>query len=172
MVDPLSIAGVAYPVVRDLLTLARQMKKIYRGVRHAKTDLQKMSDRTKIVAGTYGFFKETIRDVQQIEKLSKMFARHGDLIDKVEDESQKIVDKLKSIKKKFRFLLERKPASLVDQWIAHWLWYNESKETVPALFQDMEDLENSMRTIAILVHTHVLLQDYETNRSQQLSAQM
>lgn len=91
---------------------------------------------------------------------------------KVEDESQKIVDRLTNIKGKFWFLLERKPSSLIDQWIAHWLWYKESKKTVPALFQHMEVLENSMTTIGILVNTHILLQYYETGPSQQLSAQM
>lgn len=79
MADPLSVVGVVYPIACHLVILVQELQEIYEGVRYAKQDLQKMSDRTKIVAGTYDFFKETMKGVQQIEKLSKMFAEHGDL---------------------------------------------------------------------------------------------
>jgi hypothetical protein len=171
MVDPLPVAG-AYPIARDLLTLAKQTRKIYKGVHYAKQNLRKMTDRAEIVAGTYGFFRETMKRAKRIKKLSRMFKRNGDLVKKVEDESKRVVDRLKGINDIFWFLRSNNRVHVTDKWIGQYQWYRRSKKIIPGLFQDMEVLESSMRTIGVLVNTHMLIEDYKTNGSEELRAQM
>lgn len=35
MVDPLSVAGVVYPIARDLVDLVKKLKRVYKEVRYA-----------------------------------------------------------------------------------------------------------------------------------------
>lgn len=168
MVDPLSIAGVVYPIARDLFDLAKKLEKIREGVLRAKRDLRKVIKRTEIVARTYDFFSETMKNVNQITELASIFDRHGELIDIVESECRKIIGRLKKLTRIFRFLMRKKSAPFFDKCIAQFEWYQENKETVPTIFQDMKILEKSMRTIGTLANTHLLLQAYKRHESDEL----
>jgi hypothetical protein len=172
MADPLSVPGVVNPIADDFLSLVRQMRKIYKKVRYARQNLKKMTDRTEIVAGTFKFFGDAMTRAMRVKKLTQTFKRHRDLVKKVENESQQIVDRLTDIKNIFRFLISGKPVNMTDECIAHYQWYRRSKKIIPRLFQDMEVLESSMRTIGILANTHILLHDYKVNGSKELWEQM
>lgn len=172
MVDPLSVIGVVYPIARDLVELVKKLKKVYKGVRYAKQDLIKVMRRTNIVAGTYDFFRETMKNVQRIRELASIFDRHGELIETVKSESRKIIKRLEHITEIFWLQINKKPVNTVDKWIAQFEWYKQSKKAVPSLFQDMKVLEKSMKTIATLVNTQILLQAYERDGSELILSQM
>lgn len=172
MADPLSIVGVVYPIARDLLTLAQYMNMAYKGVRYAKQDLYKVIKRTKLVARTYEFFSDTMKDAEKIEALAPMFKRHRKLIRRVKTESKRIIGRLKRITNIFWFLINGEPVNLTEKWIAQFEWFRESKKVVPPLFQDMKILEKSMRTIGILVNTQMLYQAYQKDRSSPILAQL
>ncbi|KAF3396825.1 hypothetical protein DPV78_008294 [Talaromyces pinophilus] len=172
MVDPLSLIGVVYPIARDLVELVEKLKKVYEGVRYAKQDLIKVMIRTNIVAGTYDFFRKTMKNVKRIKELASIFDRYGKLIETVKSESRKILERLKRITKIFWFQITEKPANTVDKWIAQFEWYKQCKKAVPSLFQDMKVLEKSMKTIATLVNTQILLQAYERDGSELILSQI
>jgi hypothetical protein len=172
MTDPLSIVGVVYPVARDLFKLARHMKRAYKGIRHAKHDLNKVIRRTKTVARTYEFFRDTLKQAEGIEELAPMFKRHKRLIGGVEMESEQIITKLKDITKIFWFLMKGDPVNVTDKWIAQYEWFRKSKKVVPPLFQEMKVLEKSMRTIGILVNTQMLYKAYLKDRSNPILGQL
>lgn len=172
MVDPLSVAGFIYPIARDLIALVQRLKEVYEGVRYARHDFNKVMRRTKIVAGTYNFFSEAMKNLKRIKELASLLGRHESLVETVESESRKIVKRLKQITEIFWFRINRKPATTVDKWIAQFEWYKESKEAIPSLFEDMQVLEKSMRTIGTLVNTHLLIHVYERDGSELILSQM
>ena len=172
MIDPLSVTGVVYPIACNLVALVKKLKRVYKGVRYAKKDLIKVMRRTNIVARTYDFFNETMENVRRIQELASIYARHGELIGTVESESEKIIKRLEHITEIFWLQINKKPVNTVDKWIVQFEWYRQSKEAVPSLFQDMKVLERSMKTIASLVNTQILLQAYERDGSNLILSQM
>lgn len=172
MATPLSTKAVYPGITSDFRDLARQLKKIYQRVLYGRQSLKRMTDRTEIVAGTLEFFGETMTRALKIERLDQLFRRHEFLTRKVESESEQLVTRLQDIKNIFQFLISDTPINLTDQCIAQYQWYRKSKKIVPLLFQDMEVLESSMRTIGILANTHILLHEYQANGSKDLWEQM
>ncbi|KAJ5153203.1 uncharacterized protein N7482_009681 [Penicillium canariense] len=166
----LGVVGVIYPIAQDLFRLAKNMKRAYEEVGHAKQDLYKVIKRTKSVARTYDLFKDTMTKVKKIEELAPMFKRHRKLIREVETESKRIIGRLKHITNIFRFMINVEPVSSVEKWVAQFEWFRESKKIVPCLFQDMKVLEKSMRTIGILVNTQILSRVYLRDRSHTILA--
>lgn len=164
--------GVVYPIAHDLLKLAKDMQRAYRGIRHAKQDLYKVIKRTKTVARTYEFFSGTMKGAKKIEELAPMFKRHRKLIKRVKTESKRIIGRLQCITNIFGSLITGKPVDSVEKWIAQFEWFRESKKVVPPLFLDMKVLEKSMRTIGILVNTQILQQAYLRDGSNLILAQL
>ncbi|KAJ6003843.1 hypothetical protein N7540_013125 [Penicillium herquei] len=150
MVDPLSIAGIAYPIAKDLLRLARSMKRAYQGIRYANQDLFKAIKRTETVAQTFNFFSESLDKAETIEELGLMFEQHRKLIESVNGEAKRTIKELEYITTICRSMMDCPHVSAIQRWIAHFEWYRASKSIVPPLFQDMKILERSMRTIGIL----------------------
>jgi hypothetical protein len=165
MADPLSIAGAVYPIVRDLIGLAKELKIAYKGIRYAKQDLDKVIKRTKIVAQTYALFSDTMKKEKKIQELTPMFKRHRKLIRNVETESERIIRRLDRIKDIFTPLINGEHVNRVDKSIAHYEWFIKKKKAIPYLFQRMKFLEKSMRTIGTLVNTQMLYQAYQKDNS-------
>jgi hypothetical protein len=94
-----------------------------------------------------------------------MFNRHQQLMGSIDEESKRTIGRLKHITGKFCSLIDNEPVSTVEGWIAQYEWSRESKKTVPSLFQDMEVLERSMRTIGTLVQIQLLSQTHRMNGS-------
>lgn len=128
--------------------------------------------RTNIVARTYDFFSETMKNLKRIKELASIYARHGELIETVKRESRKIIKRLEYVTEIFWLQINENPVTTVDKWIAQFEWYRQSKKAVPSLFQDMKVLERSMKTIATLVNTQILLQAYERDGSELILSQM
>lgn len=158
MADPLSIAGVAYPIAKDFLRLCRRMKRAYQDIRYAKQDLFKAIKRTNTVAQTFEFFSESLDNARGIEELDSMFERHGKLIESVNGEAKRTIKRLDYITTICRLMMNSSHISPVQRCIAYFEWYRASKNVVPSLFYDMKILERSMRTIGILVNTQILHQ--------------
>lgn len=156
MADPLSIAGIAYPIAKDFLRLARSMKRAYQGIRYANQDLFKAIKRTETVAQTFNFFSESLEKAEGIEELGSMFKQHRKLIESVNGEAKRTIKELEYITTICRSMMNCPHVSPVQRWIAHFEWYRASKSIVPPLFQDMKILEKSMRTIGILVNMQIL----------------
>ncbi|KAF9892655.1 hypothetical protein FE257_001057 [Aspergillus nanangensis] len=70
MVDPLSALGLAYPVTRDLLKIARKLKRVCHEMNHATENLEKIISRVDIVAETYKLFTDTMNDTNRIDDLA------------------------------------------------------------------------------------------------------
>ena len=131
-----------------------------------------MIDRTITVARTYDLFRDTMKVARGIQELAPMFNRHQQLIGSIDEESIRTIGRLKHITGKFRTLIDGEPVRKVERWIAQYEWSREGKKTVPSLFQDMEVLERSMRTIGILMHIHLLSQTHQRDRSDVVVAQL
>lgn len=172
MADPFSIAGVAYPIAKELLSLAVDMKKVYDEVHHAKPNFYKVISRTKTVARTYDFFMDTMSGARKIDELTPMFKRHRKLMRRVKTESERVIKRLKHIIRIFRFLIDGRPITAVDKWIAWFRWYRHSKKFIPPLFQEMKVLERSMRTIGILVTVQMLQNAHLKDRSSSVLPQL
>lgn len=172
MVDVLAVAGLAYPIAKDLFKLVKKLKRLYEQIRNAKYDLFSVIKRTISVAQTYDFFRDTIKVARRIQELAPMFNRHQQIMRSIDEESKRTIGRLKHITGKFRSLIDNEPVSTVERWIAQFEWSRESKKTVPSLFQDMEVLERSMRTIGTLVHIQLLSQTHRRNGSDVALAQL
>jgi hypothetical protein len=109
---------------------------------------------------------------RKIQELAPMFNRHQQLMGSIDEESLRTIGRLKHITSKFRSLIDDEPISTVERWIAQFEWSRASKETVPSLFQDMEVLERSMRTIGTLVHIQLLSQTHQRDGSDVIVAQL
>jgi hypothetical protein len=79
---------------------------------------------------------------------------------------------LKHITRKFRTLIDGEPVGTIERLIAQFEWSREGKKTIPSLFQDMEVLERSMRTIGTLMQIQLLSQAYQGNGSDVVVAQL
>ncbi|GFF64719.1 hypothetical protein CNMCM6936_005058 [Aspergillus lentulus] len=172
MADVLAVAGLAYPIAKDLLKLAKKLARLHRQVRNAKIDLTSVIKRTTSVARTYDFFRDTMKVARKIQELASMFNRHQQLMESIDEESIRTIRRLKHITSKFRSLIDGEPISTVDRWIAQFEWSRVSRKTVPSLFQDMEVLERSMRTIGTLVHIQLLSQIQQRDGSDVVVAQL
>lgn len=137
-----------------------------------KKDLSSVIKRTISVARTYDFFTDTMKVARGIQELAPMFNRHQKLMGSIDEESIRTIGRLKHITGKFRSLIDCEPVSTVERWIAQFEWSRESKKTVPSLFQDMEVLERSMRTIGTLMHIQLLSQTYQRDGSDVVVAQL
>lgn len=137
-----------------------------------KKDLSSVIKGTISVARTYDFFTDTMKVARGIQELAPMFNRHQKLMGSIDEESIRTIGRLKHITGKFRSLIDCEPVSTVERWIAQFEWSRESKKTVPSLFQDMEVLERSMRTIGTLMHIQLLSQTYQRDGSDVVVAQL
>jgi hypothetical protein len=165
------MADVVSPIGKDLIRYARKLKRLLQQIRNAKNDLYNVIKRTRSVAQTYDFFKDTIKVAGRIQELAPMFNRHKQLIESVDEESNRTIERLKDLTGRFRSLIDGKPVNTIQRWIAQFEWSRESK-TVPSLFQDMEVLERSMRTIGTLMHIQFLSQIYRRDGSDAVLAQL
>ncbi|KAL4865517.1 hypothetical protein BDV12DRAFT_211022 [Aspergillus spectabilis] len=144
MTDPLSAAGLAYPVAKDLIMLARELRQGYHKIRYAKKDLSNVIDRTETVAQIYEFFGDTIADAKKINDLARTFKKHRKLILKVETESDRIIEKLENITMMFWPLLEwYGPIDPIQRWIMQFQWYTEGKRAIVPVFEEMQILERA-----------------------------
>ncbi|KAJ5684743.1 uncharacterized protein N7477_001088 [Penicillium maclennaniae] len=171
MVDVLSVVGLAYPVAKDLFKLAKRLRRLHKQIRNAKTDLSSVIKRTISVARTYDFFRDTMKVAKEIQELAPVFNRHQHLMESIDEESIRTIGRLKHITGNFRSLIDGEPVSTVERWIAQFEWSRESKKTVPSLFQDMEVLERSMRTIGTLMHIQLLSRNRQRDGSGVVVAQ-
>ncbi|CEJ59115.1 hypothetical protein PMG11_07751 [Penicillium brasilianum] len=172
MADFLAVAGLVYPIAKDLVKFAKKLKRLYKQIRNAKNDLFKVINRTITVARKYEFFRDTMKVARGIQELAPTFKRHQELIGSIDEESTRTIRRLKQITGKFRTLIDGEPVSTVERWIAQFEWSQESKKTVPSLFQDMEVLEGSMTTIGTLMHIQLISQTHQRNGSDVVGAQI
>lgn len=172
MADFLAVAGLVYPIAKDLVKFAKKLRKLYKQIRNAKNDLFRVINRTISVARTYDFFRDTMKVARGIQELEPMFKRHQELIGSIDEESTRTIRRLKQITGKFRTLIDGEPVSTVERWIAQFEWSQESKKTVPSLFQDMEVLEGSMTTIGTLMQIQLISQTHQRDGSDVVGAQM
>jgi hypothetical protein len=172
MAEVLAVASFAYPIAKDLVKLARKLDRLLEQIRNAEKDLSSVIKRTISVAQTYDFFGDSINIARNIPELEPMFNRHQQLMGSIDEESKRTIRRLKHITGKFHSLIDNEPISTVERWIAQYEWSRESKKTVPSLFQDMEVLERSMRTIGTLVHIQLLSQTHRRNGSDVVLAQL
>jgi hypothetical protein len=128
--------------------------------------------RTTSVAQTYEFFGGTMKAAREVKELVPMFNRHQPLIESIDEESKRTIRRLRNITGKFNSLIDGEYVSTVERWIARFEWSRESKKTIPSLFQDMEVLERSMRTIGTLVHIHLLSKTHQRDGSHVVLAQL
>ncbi|KAB8219290.1 hypothetical protein BDV33DRAFT_204607 [Aspergillus novoparasiticus] len=103
------------------------------------------------VAETYTFFRDTIKEARKIHELHPMFRKYKRLINRVDGESSATVQKLENVSSIFSPLGQRDPVHPAEKWMAQIRWYRKGNKTIIPLFQDMEVLEQSMRTIGTLV---------------------
>jgi hypothetical protein len=172
MADILAVAGLAYPIAKDLVKFAKKLRRLYKQIRNAKNDLFRVINRTISVARTYDFFRDTMKVARGIQELAPMFKRHQQLIGSIDEESIRTIGRLKHITRKFRTLIDGEPVGTIERLIAQFEWSREGKKTIPSLFQDMEVLERSMRTIGTLMQIQLLSQAYQGNGSDVVVAQL
>ncbi|KAL4982326.1 hypothetical protein BDW68DRAFT_192235 [Aspergillus falconensis] len=156
MVDPLSAAGLAYPIAKDLFKLAKKLRQAYHEIRHAKQSLKKMITRAETVAETYELFSDTMADAKKTKGLASTFKKHRKLMKRVESESTRIIKKIRIITTIFSPLLRNDPSDPVQRWIAQFQWYRKEKKVVVPLLMEMQILEGSMGLIARLVIIQML----------------
>ena len=171
MADVLALAGLVYPIAKDLFKLAKKLTRLYKQIRNAKDDLSSVIKRIISVAQTYDFFGDTMKVARKIQELAPMFKRHQNLMRSIDEESKRTIGRLEHITNKFRFLINGESVGTVERWIALFEWSRERK-TVPYIFQDMEVLERSMRTIGTLVHVQLLSQTHQRDGSDAVLAQL
>lgn len=87
MADPGYVAG-------SLFQLARRLRRLYKRMRNASGEILNLRNRTKILAQTYEFFKDTMDNVGRLEELSHVFERHKKLLMGVDDESKRTINRL------------------------------------------------------------------------------
>lgn len=172
MAEALGVVGLAYPIVKDLLKVAKKLRRLHKQIRNAKNELSSVIERTITVARTYDLFRETMAVARGIQGLAPLFKRHQQLIKSIDNESKRTIGSLRHITRRFRSLRRGKPISTVERLIAQFEWTRESKKTVPSLFQNMEVLERSMRTTATLVNIQLLSQTYQQDPSDAVMAQL
>lgn len=165
MADALSVAGFVYPIAKDIARLAKKLRRLYKQIRNAKNDLSCVIKRAKSVARTYDFFRDTMEVARKVRELAPMFNRHQQLIEEIDEESRRTIRRLKQITGNFRSLIDGNYVSTVERWMAQFQWSRESKKSIPSIFQDMEVLERSMRTIGTLVHIQLLVQTHQRDGS-------
>ncbi|KAL4735034.1 hypothetical protein BDV11DRAFT_208838 [Aspergillus similis] len=156
MIDPLSAAGIAYPIAKDLYNCVKRLRRAYHEVQHAKESLKKVIDRAEIVAETYVFFSDTMADAKKIKELAQTFERRRNLIRNVKSESSQITKKLREITKIFSPILLDGPSDPVQRWITQFQWYRKEKSVVVPLLIEMQILQDSMGLIATLVNIQML----------------
>jgi hypothetical protein len=164
MIDPLSTAGLAYPIAKDLVGLALKLRQASHEIRHARASLKKMSDQTETVAGTYELFRETMAGAKKAKGMGGTFEKHRKLIQKVKSKSRRLASRIQAITDMFSPLLETDHVNPVQRWIAQFQWYREEKKVIAPLLMEMKILEGSMNLIATLVVIKILQHsDYRTN---------
>lgn len=141
-----------------LFQLAKKLKKLHDRIGNAEDDISKASARTKLVARTYRFYRDTIANARKAKELGTMFERHKDLIEGVHDESTQTIDRLECLIDPFIPLIEDETASIstFQRWMTRFEWTRQSKKIIPSLFQDMKILERSIAIIATLVNVQML----------------
>ncbi|KAL3473080.1 hypothetical protein BJX99DRAFT_261759 [Aspergillus californicus] len=151
MIDPLSAAGLAYPIAKDLVGLALKLRQASHEIRHARASLKRMSDQTETVAGTYELFRETMAGAKKVKGMGRTFERHRKLIQKVKSKSRRLASRIQAITDMFSPLLENDHINPVQRWIAQFQWYRKEKTVIAPLLMEMKTLEGSMNLIATLV---------------------
>ena len=152
MADPVSIAGTA----PQLIQLANYLVKLCNEFRYAQKDLDKVSKRTKTVAAMYVLFRGTLKKAERIDELTPIFKRHENLMSSVRSEASHTIKRLKNLTKRFDRQMSGRNVSSAERWIARFRWIRTSNKVIVPLFQDMEVLEQSMRTVGILMNTNIL----------------
>ncbi|KAE8418404.1 hypothetical protein BDV36DRAFT_295244 [Aspergillus pseudocaelatus] len=97
-----------------------------------------------------------MKEARKIHELQRMFDKYDSLINRVDGESNATVQKLKNVRNIFSPLGRKGPIRPTEKWMAQIRWYRKGNKTILPLFQDMNVLEQSMRTIGILVQIHIL----------------
>ncbi|KAL4941943.1 hypothetical protein BDV06DRAFT_235728 [Aspergillus oleicola] len=156
MIDPLSAAGIAYPIAKDLFKVARRLRQAYDHIKHAKKSLKKMINRTETVAETYKLFSATMADAKKIKDLAKTFEEHPKLIKNIKSESKQIIHKLKTLTRIFSPLLQGNHIDPIQRWITQFEWYRKEKKVVAPVLLEMQILERSMGLIATLIIIQML----------------
>ncbi|CEL11755.1 hypothetical protein ASPCAL14852 [Aspergillus calidoustus] len=151
MAEALGVAGIAYPIAKDLVTLAQKMERAYKKMRHAKADVKEIMKRTETVALTYNFYQDTMDEAKQIPELEPMFKKHRKLMRKITTETTRLIDTLEDFVQFFWFDLHDSPVELIERWIARLDWYRQSSRVIPPLFYQLGVFEGSMRTVAALI---------------------
>ncbi|KAL4812461.1 hypothetical protein BDW67DRAFT_178697 [Aspergillus spinulosporus] len=172
MIDPLSAAGLAYPIAKDLYRCAKRLRKAYREIRHAKESLRKVIDKVEIVAETYVVFRDTMAGAKKIKYLAQTFEKHSNLIGKVKSESRQIIKRLEAITDIFSPLLGDDLSDPVQRWITQFQWYRKEKSAVAPFLIEMQILQGSMDLIATLINTQILQHSDRWARSGQDLLQM
>ena len=164
MIDPLSVAGLAYPIAKDLVGLALKLRQASHKIRHARASLEEMSDQTETVAETYEFFRETMAGAKKVKGMGRTFEKHGKLIQKVKSKSRRLASRIRAITDLFSPLLETNHIDRVQRWVAQFRWYRKEKKVIAPLLMEMKILEGSMDLIATLVVIKMLQHsDHRTN---------
>ncbi|KAL3453054.1 hypothetical protein BJX65DRAFT_302951 [Aspergillus insuetus] len=158
MIDPLSAAGLAYPIAKDLVGLALKLRQASHEIRHARESLKEMSDRTETVAGTYELFRETMSDAKKFKGMGRTFEKHGKLIRKVKSKSRRLAGKIQTFTDIFCSLLETDHIDPLQRLIAKFQWYRKEKKVIAPLLVEMKILEGSMNLVATLVNIKMLQQ--------------
>jgi hypothetical protein len=156
MVDPLSAAGLAYPIAKDFFSLAKRLRQAYHEIQHAQKNLKTMINQTETVAETYELFTDTMADAKKVKDLATTFKKHRKLIRRVKKESIRIIKNLRIITKMFLPLLQNGPIDPIQRWITQFQWYRKEKKAVVPLLMEMRILEGSMSLIATLVSIQML----------------
>ncbi|CEL07676.1 hypothetical protein ASPCAL10832 [Aspergillus calidoustus] len=160
MAEALGVAGIAYPIAKDLVTLAQKMKRAYKKMRHAKADVKEIMKRTETVALTYNFYQDTMDEAKQIPELEPMFKKHRKLMRRITTESKRLIDTLEDFVQFFWFDLHDSPVELIERWISRLDWYRQSRRVIPPLFHQLGVFEGSMRTVAALIGVQMARQTY------------
>ncbi|KAL5340011.1 hypothetical protein BJX70DRAFT_137737 [Aspergillus crustosus] len=174
MVDPISIASLAYPIATDLFRLAGDLNRIYNDIRHAKEDLHKAIERIRTTAQTYTFFQDTMNDARKMAQVAPIVNQWKDPLENVKKESRRVIRNLKNIKRKFWPLTGGSNVKPVDVWVAQCQWAAQGKKAIVPLFTEMQILERSMQLLATLVHIQIALNADQRNADGQaaISAQI
>ncbi|KAL4749329.1 hypothetical protein BDW72DRAFT_214135 [Aspergillus terricola var. indicus] len=156
MIDPLSAAGLAYPIAKDLYYYAKCLRQACREIQHAKNSLKKVINKAELVAETYMLFSNTMASAKKNQNLAKTFKRQPKLMRNVRSESTRIIKKLWEIIEVFSPLLQKYPINPVQRWIMQFQWYRKEKNAVVPLLMEMQFLQGSMDIIATLVNIQML----------------
>ncbi|KAE8364628.1 hypothetical protein BDV27DRAFT_157675 [Aspergillus caelatus] len=111
-----------------------------------------------------------MKQARKIHELQRMFDKYDSLINRVDGESSATVQKLKNVRNIFSPLGRKGPIRPTEKWMAQIRWYRKGNKTILPLFQDMNVLEQSMRTIGILVQIHILTQIHPDALSNEILA--